>query len=141
MSTAVRLMDELLALDVNLSVEGSELVIDAPTGTLTPAHIDNLKRHKREVLELVASKEEVSWPQECLDSEKRFGQAHAKLFPLLGEGVWTPHGPGVLLQVFAGSTGVLLESNPDQITFLQKSDEVYPTKGTRKMIGSLVRMN
>ncbi len=35
------------------------------------------------------------------DLEARFGQPHARLFPLLGRRVSTPAGTGTLLQVFA----------------------------------------
>lgn len=43
---------------------------------------------------------------ETLDVEERFSQAQAKLFPFLGRKVWTPKGPGTLLQVFAGRVTV-----------------------------------
>jgi TubC N-terminal docking domain len=40
-------------------------------------------------------------PPESLEAERRFCQAHARLFPFIGKRVWTPVGTGVLLSVFA----------------------------------------
>ena len=74
---------------------------------------------------LVGSETKVEWLQECLDSEKRFGEPHAKLFPLLGKRVWTSHGSGILWRVFADSAGVALESDSKKVTFV-KPEEVGP---------------
>ncbi len=50
------------------------------------------------------------WSQECLESEERFGQRVARLYPLLGveNGVRTPQGIGTLLQAFSTGCQVLL---------------------------------
>ncbi len=47
------------------------------------------------------------WSQECLESEERFGQRVARLYPLLGveNGVRTPEGIGTLLQAFSSEAG------------------------------------
>jgi hypothetical protein len=49
------------------------------------------------------------WPLASLGAERRFGQPHARLFPFIGRKVWTPVGPGTLLQVFAERVTVLLD--------------------------------
>jgi len=48
-------------------------------------------------------------PYASVDAEGRFAQPHAKLFPFLGRKVWTPQGPGTLIQVFADRCTVLLD--------------------------------
>ncbi len=50
----------------------------------------------------------VRWPPECLASEERFGQPHARLFPLIGREVSTPDGRGTLVQVFAARSAVVI---------------------------------
>lgn len=65
------------------------------------------------------------WPPESLDAERRFAQPHAKLFPFLGRKVWTPGGPGTLLQVFADRVTVLLDSKLSRCLFF------VPTKLNR----------
>jgi len=54
--------------------------------------------------------EYTNWPPASMDGERRFGQPHAKLFPLIGRKVRTPAGPGTLLQVFAKRVTVLLDA-------------------------------
>ncbi|MBI3968344.1 MAG: hypothetical protein HY329_22125 [Chloroflexi bacterium] len=59
----------------------------------------------------------VAWAEGCLDAERRHGQLHARLFPLLGQGVRTPQGAGKLDQVFEGRATVILERSPTQLTY------------------------
>jgi hypothetical protein len=61
-------------------------------------------------------------PPESLDAEARFNQAHAKPFPLLGRKVWTPRGPGTLLQVFAGRVTVLLDADLNKCSFFSPTE-------------------
>jgi hypothetical protein len=49
------------------------------------------------------------WPKECLESARRFGQADALLYPLLGRPVRTPQGVEVLEQVLGGFAVVRFE--------------------------------
>jgi|WetSurMetagenome_2_1015567.scaffolds.fasta_scaffold61666_2 hypothetical protein len=65
-------------------------------------------------------KPKTSWTQECLESEKRLGQPHARLFPLLEQEVLIPLGKGILLQVFATRAMVKLPAgvafvHPEQV--------------------------
>jgi lauroyl/myristoyl acyltransferase len=53
-------------------------------------------------------------PQAARDSEQRFGQSHAKLFPFIGRKVRTPKGPGTLIQVFAARVTVVLDADLDK---------------------------
>jgi hypothetical protein len=62
------------------------------------------------------------WPKECIDSQRRFGTSHARLFPLVGCRVSTPSGPGLLLQVCTGRAEVILEAG----TIVVDPDEVLP---------------
>jgi hypothetical protein len=62
------------------------------------------------------------WPPASLDAERRFGQAHAKLFPFIGRKVRTPAGPGTLLQVFSERVTVLLDSELTHCTFFQPAE-------------------
>ena len=64
---------------------------------------------------------EQSWPKECIEAERRFGQRHARLFPLLEREVSTPSGIGTLIQVFATRAVIKLASaivyvHPDQVS-------------------------
>ncbi len=64
-------------------------------------------------------------PPESLDVEGRFNQEQAKLFPFLGRKVWTPKGPGTLLQVFAGRVTVLLDADLNKCSFFSRP-EIQP---------------
>lgn len=68
------------------------------------------------------------WPPECMGSQNRFGQRHARLFPLLGRVVSTLSGPGVLVQVSANRAtvelaGSLIIVNPDEVLPLELAAE------------------
>jgi hypothetical protein len=64
-------------------------------------------------------------PSESLEAARRFGQPHAKLFPLIGRKVRTPSGPGTLLQVFAGRATVVLDSEVSLCKFF-RPPEIQP---------------
>jgi hypothetical protein len=66
-----------------------------------------------------------TWPCASLDTERRFAQPHAKLFPFIGRKVKTPAGTGTLIQVFAGRVTVLLESDMEKCAFF-KPAEIEP---------------
>ena len=64
-------------------------------------------RHQKEpLLELLAG-----WPPECVESEIRFGQPSALLFPLIRSEVVTPLGRGQLLQVTKRAVAILLRDD------------------------------
>jgi hypothetical protein len=49
--------------------------------------------------------------EQMLNSEERFGQSHARLFPFIKKRVWTPSGMGLLLQVFEDRCEILLDQS------------------------------
>jgi hypothetical protein len=51
MNTAPQLLNDLYAMGARLSVNGGLLKIEAPKGVITPALLENLKSHKRELIE------------------------------------------------------------------------------------------
>jgi len=57
------------------------------------------------------------WSRAPLDAERRFAQPNAKLFPCIGRKVWTPLGPGTLLQVFADRVTVVLDFEISKCSF------------------------
>jgi hypothetical protein len=62
------------------------------------------------------------WPAAAMEYGQRFGERHARLFPLLGRKVWTPQGSGTLIQVFANSVTVLLDSELSRCSFFAPTD-------------------
>jgi hypothetical protein len=78
-----------------------------------------LRRHRNEVTALLRQRatKQRSLVQEGLESDRRFGQPHAKLFTFIGRKVRTPEGPGTVIQVFAERVTVLLDSERDKCSF------------------------
>lgn len=68
-----------------------------------------------------------TWPPVSLNAERRFGQAHAKLFPFIGRKVRTPHGPGTLIQVFSERVTVVIESELSLCRFFRPA-EIEPVR-------------
>lgn len=58
-----------------------------------------------------------AWPTVSPAAERRFAQAHAKLFPFIGRKVRTPGGPGTLLQVFSDRVTVVLDIEFSRCSF------------------------
>lgn len=65
------------------------------------------------------------WPEESLESERRFGHAAARLYPFIGRQVQTPLGSGVLWQAFTERAGVILDAEPGKVTFMP-TNQVLP---------------
>jgi len=59
-----------------------------------------LRAHREAVMVLLLNRAAV-------ESERRFAQPHARLFPFIGRRVWTPSGAGLLLAVHADQCEVL----------------------------------
>ncbi len=78
--------------------DGDQLAV-GPKSRLTPELREELRDHKLELLTLLRSE----WPEECLDTERRFRTPGALLFSLIGGEVKTALGPGKLLQVLNGT--------------------------------------
>lgn len=84
-----------------------------------------IKSRKAEVLAYLV----VSWPAESRESEVKFGQGPARLYPFVNKTVITPLGPGKLWQVGNERVGVVLPQNPDRVMFMPWFD-LRPTGGT-----------
>jgi hypothetical protein len=105
-----------------LGKRGVAVRVDGETLRLKPREaLDNdllarIREHKPEIIdtltrsELTSPEGGSSWPRESLAVQQRFGQPHARLFPLLGRKVRTPAGSGTLLQVFKDHVTVVLDS-------------------------------
>lgn len=117
---APQFLQELRAQEILVSLEGSELVVNGPECLLTDELEGQLRSRKRSILQYLQTRvEEQSWPPECLDSVRRFGQPRAILFPLLGKRVESPKGPGKLVRVFEKSAGVALHDQPSRVTYFE----------------------
>ncbi len=132
---------------VRLRVEGEKLKLEAPADRL-PAQetIAGLRENKAAVLKYLRERGQPreiqfvslpdpilqktdkleTWRAESLDSELRFGQPHARLFPFIGRKVRTSSGSGTLLQVFADRATVLLDSGRDQACVRFLPSEIIP---------------
>jgi hypothetical protein len=150
---AAQLFTSLARQGFTLAAEGNGIRI-SPASRLTDALRQDIREHKAELLAILlapaaplpsprlaqpSSEVEdpwrywrgVTWPKSCLESERLFGQPHARLFPLVPCGnypdaptgrVMTLNGPGRLLQVFAERAAVVLDAGlPNKMTFLHPS--------------------
>jgi hypothetical protein len=136
--TAETLVEALEQGGVRLRIEGEKLKLEAPADKVpSPETIAGLRKNKAAVVEYlrgrsqppgiqfssfpdpIARKTEKleSWTPGSYETERRFAQPHAKLFPYLGRKVRTPGGPGTLMQVFANRATVLLDSELSRCTF------------------------
>jgi hypothetical protein len=149
---AAKLISELRQQGIEVSAENNMLRCRAPKGVLTPEICKSLAEYKERILTILREKQDQdsaipeaqvdlrssseadqSWPAECLECEKRIGQKHARLFPLLGRRVSTSVGSGTLWQVFQQRAAVLIADNlifihPDKVW----CDGTFLTQGTRK---------
>ncbi|GFE83414.1 hypothetical protein GCM10011487_54140 [Steroidobacter agaridevorans] len=64
MSSVDGLLAQLAAMNVSLSVEDEHLVFDAPDGVLTPAHMEQIRQHRSEL---------IKHPQVTCAGRRRFG--------------------------------------------------------------------
>jgi hypothetical protein len=91
----------------------------APVAEVTESGINLLGPH---LSERPGENPHSGYPPESLDAESRFNQAHATLFPFLGRKVWTPKGPGTLLQVFAERVTVVLDADLYKCSFFSPAE-------------------
>jgi len=138
--TAETLVAALEQGGVRLRIEGDRLKLEAPADKVpSPETIAGLRENKSAVVEYLRGRSQPrgiqfssfpdpigwkteklgGWPHESFESERRFGQPHAKLFPFLGRKVRTPGGPGTLIQVFADRVTVLLDAELSQCSFFR----------------------
>jgi len=125
----MRIIEALRGLGYSLCVQDGEIRYKC-ANTCPPAEaaglLAELKRQKAEVLAYLV----VSWPAESRESEAKFGQGPARLYPFLNKTVATPLGLGKLWQVGSNRVGVVLSQNPDRVTFMSWFD-VRPTGGNK----------
>jgi hypothetical protein len=127
-NSAQAILDEMVRRGVTARVDRETLRLK-PRKALDDDLLASIKEHKPDIIRALAHTtaacgDDYLWPPESIAAEHRFGQPHAKWFPLIGRKVLTPTGPGTLLQVFADRVTVLLDSDlgkcaffsPDQIT-------------------------
>lgn len=119
---ALELVTTLKARGATLLPRGDRLRIQ-PGSIVTPELAEQVREHKAEILALL---EHDTWPAECREAERRFGQRHARLFPLLERTVETPQGPGRLVQVFADRAAVELSVQPGRVHHFLP-DEIRPS--------------
>jgi hypothetical protein len=158
---AAQLFTNLARQGFTLAAEGNGIRI-SPASRLTDAIRRDIREHRAELLAILLAQAAplpsprlaqpsaegedpwrywrvVTWPKSCLESERLFGQPHARLFPLVpcdnypdaptGR-VMTLNGPGRLLQVFAERAAVVLDTGPqDAMVFLHPS-QVWPAAQT-----------
>ncbi|WP_324718205.1 hypothetical protein U7230_07060 [Carboxydochorda subterranea] len=123
---AAALLHALRARGIVLSAVGERLRVEAPRGLVTPELRAALTAHKAAILALL--QQESQWPPQCREAERLYHRPpvleapHAKLFPLVGQRVLTPRGPGVLLQAFAGQATVALESDPNHAAIFEPQE-------------------
>jgi hypothetical protein len=136
--TAETLVAVLEQAGVRLRIDGEKLTLEAPADKVPgPETIAGLRENKAAVLEYLRERSEPlriqfssfsdpiarktekleSWPPESIQTERRLGQPHAKLFPFIGRKVRTPGGPGTLLQVFADRVTVVLDTELSRCSF------------------------
>lgn len=123
---AEQVLEELRTAGVLVEARGEVLHIEAPQGVLSPDRIRSLRELKSELLRLISAD---GWPPESLDSERRFGSWHARLYPFVGETVSTPRGAGRLVQVFPERASVILPGEERIGVFLP--GEVLPARRHR----------
>lgn len=106
---AAAILEELEARHIQVRTSGQDLELVGPKGALPDELAEEIRRRKRELLELVTLR---GWPEESLDALRRFQRPEAKLYPFLGRAVVTPQGHGRLVAVFADRAVVALAIGP-----------------------------
>lgn len=141
---SLTLLTEAQAAGLTVLADGERLVVRGPRSAEAVARM--LLAHKHAVLTALAAEREefprnrvsafprsehdppatderaASWPPVCLEAEQRFGQRHARLFPLIGQRVSTPHGAGVLCQVFRDRAAVVVGTDPLRLAALRHDE-------------------
>ena len=122
---AAQLLVEFSERGIGIWPDGDVLRLK-PKSKLDERLLEEVRTHKPELLFLLNSE----WSQESLDYAKRFQNAAARLYPLLGKTVDTSRGRGQLLQVLGRAAAVALEGR-DDVTYLPWQ-KVFPLNSGRK---------
>lgn len=100
--SALAILTELHQRGISVEADGDTLVLK-PRRALDHAILTRVREAKPAILKALQD----TWPPASMEAERRFGQAHAKLFPFIGKRVWTPAGTGELLAAFAEQSEIL----------------------------------
>jgi hypothetical protein len=122
--TPVEAIETLESAGGAVRLDGESVKVKLPTDYPDVAWLlAELRKHRNEVTALLRQRgaRQRNLVQDGLDSERRFGQPHAKLFTFIGRKVRTPEGPGTLIQVYAERVRVLLDAERDKCSFFKPS--------------------
>lgn len=134
------LLEEAEQRGIQLGLQEGRVHYRAPKGAMSEELREAFSEHKSEILRLLHASfdlEKVSartpqrstWPAGCLESQRRFGQRHARLFPLIKKKVQTPLGSGLLFNLLSSPgdviAGVVLDRTRNKVTFIT-ADEITP---------------
>ena len=108
-------------------MDGDRLRVCTPMGVITAELHREIAAKKEELLAQLRA--EWTWPAVSLEFERCIGTPHAKLIPLIGRPVTTAKGKGELWQAYYNTVGVVLESAPTVVTWLDP-DQVRPNEVT-----------
>jgi len=125
MSDLLQIVSRLEESGGTLLLNGDRILYSVPKGNPeAQSLLAELRKHRERVMELLQQRDanQHEWPPESFEAERRFGQAHAKLFPFLGRKVRTPAGSGTLIQVFADRVTVVLDTELSRCTFLRPTE-------------------
>jgi len=117
------LMDSIEAKGIHVRLDGDRIKL-SPKSELTPELIDEVRDHKPELLHFLRSE----WPRQCLNAQKRWGNPHSILYPLIGKRISTSTGRGQLLQVLNQVAAVHVEGH-EKVSFVDWR-EVRPSPET-----------
>ncbi|MDA2925932.1 hypothetical protein MYX78_01660 [Acidobacteria bacterium AH-259-G07] len=123
-TTAADFLAELFELDVRLTVEGEQLCVDAPEGTITPEHLKKLKHDKPAILEIFSGDRSAE-TDKTSDNRPKPQAENSKLPPPDERLAWvsTPLGPAKVWGFLSkGRVGVVLRDKPQVVTWMRSQD-------------------
>lgn len=106
---AEEILAELEALSIQVGTDGQVLELVGPRGALRPELAEEIRCHKRDLLELVELQQ---WPEASREAVRRYGEPCARLYPFLGQSILTPRGAGRLVGVLPERATVVLDGQP-----------------------------
>jgi hypothetical protein len=108
---AEEILAELEALSIQVGTDGQVLELVGPRGALPPELEEEIRRRKRDLLELV---ELQRWPEASRKAVRRHGEPWARLYPFLGKSILTPRGAARLVGVLPERATVVLDGEPER---------------------------
>ena len=100
----MRALDELRRLGYRIQLDGENIICrfigpGKPDREQVVPLLQELKAGKAEAVAQLRCEAAEGWPPESFEAEARYGHRTARLYPLLGQQVLTPHGPGRLRRI------------------------------------------